>query len=343
MGKRIGKGNLKMETRILGQEFKVSSVGLGCMGFSHAYGEATQDQHAIEMIRSAYEMGYTLFDTAECYGTSDDPHANERVVGMALKPFRDKVQIVSKFGIHFDLNDGQVNHGLVPDSRPETIRKSIEGSLKRLQTDYIDLYFQHRIDSNVEPEIVAEIMAELIKEGKILHWGISEANEEYLRRANKVCPVTAVENRYSMMARQYESLFPVLEELGVGLVAFSPMANGLLTGEYDKNSKFDVNLDYRSKMPQFTDDAMDKNQELIGLLKQFADEKKATPGQISLAWMMCKQPYIVPIPGTRKVERMKENMGAADVILTLNEVNALDKALDNIEMSAVFGGSKVIK
>lgn len=160
-----------METRILGQGFKVSVVGLGCMGFSHAYVEATQDQQAIEMIRSAYEMGYTLFDTAECYGTSDDPHANKRVVGTALKPFRDKVQIVSKFGIHFDLNDGQVNHGLMTDSRPETIRRSIEGSLERLQTDDIDLYFQHRIDPNVEPETIAGIMDKLIREGKILHWG----------------------------------------------------------------------------------------------------------------------------------------------------------------------------
>ncbi|MDD3137419.1 MAG: aldo/keto reductase [Lachnospiraceae bacterium] len=332
-----------METRVLGQGFEVSAVGLGCMGFSHAYGEATQDQQAIEMIRSAYEMGYTLFDTAECYGTSDDPHANERLVGTALKPYRDKVQIISKFGIHFDLNDGQVNHALVPDSRPETIRKSIEGSLKRLQTDYIDLYFQHRIDPKVDPETVAGVMAELIEEGKILHWGISEANEEYLRRAHAVCPVTAVENRYSMMARQYECLFPVLEELGVGLVAFSPMANGLLTGKYDKNSKFDEKLDYRSNMPQFTAEAMDKNQELITLLNNIANEKHATAGQISLAWMLCKKPYIVPIPGTRKVERMKENMGSAAVELSFSEVRALDEALNSIEMSAVFGGSKIVK
>lgn len=222
------------------------------------------------------------------------------------------------------------------------IRTSVEGSLKRLQTDHIDLYFQHRIDPAVEPETVTEVMKELIKEGKILHWGISEANEAYLRRAHDVCPVTAVENRYSMMARQYEALFPVLEELGVGLVAFSPMANGFLTGKYGKGEQFDRKYDYRSNMPQFTDEAVEKNQELLSLLHRIAKEKNATPAQISMAWMLCKKPWIVPIPGTRKLERLKENAGSAEVMLTAEEVRSIDSTLDQMEMSEVFGGSKLV-
>lgn len=332
-----------MKTRILGRNLQVSAVGLGCMGFSHAYGAPTGRAETVQMLRNAYDLGYTFFDTAEVYGTQEEPHINEQLVGEALKPFRNHVQIASKFGIHFDMSSSQVNHPLVPDSRPEVIRSSVEGSLKRLQTDHIDLYFQHRIDPAVEPETVAEVMAELIKEGKILHWGISEANEEYLRRAHAVCPVTAVENRYSMMARQYEALFPVLEELGVGLVAFSPMANGFLTGKYGKGMQFDPKYDYRSNMPQFTDEAVEKNQELLDLLHHMAEEKSATPAQISMAWMLCKKPWIVPIPGTRKLERLKENAGAAEVKLTETEVQTLDDALEQIEMSEVFGGSRIVR
>lgn len=329
-----------MQNRTLGNGLKVSSVGLGCMGLSHGYGVPAEHHQAVALIQSAFEMGYTLFDTAECYGTAADPHANELLVGEAIKPFRNHVQLVTKFGIHFDMEDGQVNHGLIPDSRPEAIRASVEGSLKRLQTDYIDIYFEHRIDPAVEPETVAGIMSDLIREGKILYWGISEANADYLRRAHAVCPVTAVENRYSMMARQYEALFPVLEELNVGMIAFSPMANGFLTGKYGESSVFDAKLDYRSKMPQFAADAVDKNQALLDLLNQMAEEKNATQGQISLAWMLCKKPYIVPIPGTTKMERLRENAGAADVLLNTAEVQALDNALDSMEMSAVFGGSR---
>lgn len=332
-----------MKTRILGNNFQVSAVGLGCMGFSHAYGAPTGRAETVQMLRNAYDLGYTFFDTAEVYGTQEEPHINEQLVGEALKPFRNHVQIASKFGIHFDMSSSQVNAPLVPDSRPEVIRSSVEGSLKRLQTDHIDLYFQHRIDPAVEPETVAEVMAELIKEGKILHWGISEANEEYLRRAHAVCPVTAVENRYSMMARQYEALFPVLEELGVGLVAFSPMANGFLTGKYGKGTQFDPKYDYRSNMPQFTDEAVEKNQVLLDLLHHMAEEKSATPAQISMAWMLCKKPWIVPIPGTRKLERLKENAGAAEVNLTEAEVQTLDDALEQIEMSEVFGGSRIVR
>lgn len=331
-----------MNIRELGDGLRVSSVGLGCMGFSHAYGAPTERGEAIRMIRAAYDIGYTFFDTAEIYGTQDNPYENERLVGEALAPYRDKVQIATKFGIRFDLSSHQVPYPIIPDSRPERIRESVEGSLRRLQTDHIDLYFQHRIDPTVEPETVAGVMADLIREGKILHWGISEANEDYLRRAHAVCPVAAVENRYSMMARQYEALFPALEELGVGLVAFSPIANGFLSGAYGRDAKFDAKYDYRSNMPQFTPEAADQNRELLALLRRIAEEKNATPAQISLAWMLCKKPWIVPIPGTRKLERLKENAGAADVLLTADEVAALDKTLDAIPMSAVFGGTRVV-
>lgn len=331
-----------METRILGNRLTVSAMGLGCMGFSHAYGPPTERGEAISMIRRAFDLGYTFFDTAEVYGAPGAPHDNEWIVGEALKPVRKDVQIVSKFGIRFDETSPAVNKPLIPDARPEVIRASVEGSLRRLQTDRIDLYFQHRMDPGVEPETVAGVMSELIREGKILHWGVSEVSEDYLRRAHAVCPVTAVENRYSMMARQTETLFPALEELGVGLVAFSPMANGFLTGKYGKDAQFDKALDYRSGMPQFTPEAVEQNWELLALLNHLAAEKCATPAQISLAWMLCKKPWIVPIPGTRKLGRLQENAGAAEVRLTAREVTELDRALDTIPMSAVFGGSRVI-
>ena len=330
-----------METRVLGKDLSVSAVGLGCMGFSHAYGAPTDEKEALRLLRRAFDLGYTFFDTAEVYGTADNPHVNESLVGKAFADVKNHVVIATKFGLRFNFDSGKVPVPLIPDSRPETIRKSVEGSLKRLGTDHIDLYFQHRIDPSVEPEEVAGVMADLILEGKITHWGISEANEDYLRRANAVCPVTAVENRYSMMARHYESLFPVLEELGIGLVAFSPMANGFLTGQYGKGQHFDAATDYRATMPQFTDEAVDQNAALLKLLNDMAEEKHATPAQISLAWMLCKRPWIVPIPGTRKEQRMKENAGAADVQLTPDEVRALDDALDHMEMSAVFGGTAV--
>lgn len=341
-----------METRILGNkqlgsDLQVSAIGLGCMGFSHAYGAPTDEAEAVRLIREAHDdMGYTMFDTAEVYGTQDDPHANEVLVGKALAPIRDEVQIISKFGIGFDYDDGQVNHGLVPDARPATIRKSIDGTLQRLGTDHLDLYFQHRIDPKVEPETVAEVMGDLIKQGKILHWGISEATEDYLRRAHAVTPVTAIENRYSMMARWHEALFPVLEELGVGFVAFSPLANGFLTGTVKRGAvdAFKANPgDYRAAMPQYTDEAIEKNQALIDLLGRLAADHDVTDAQVSLAWMMAKKPYIVPIPGSRKESRLRENAGAAEVKLSTDEVAAIDAALDAMDLSAVFGGSKVEK
>ena len=330
-----------MNQRSLGG-LTVSDVGFGCMGISHAYGAPLEKEEAVRLLRTAAEAGYTLFDTAEVYGTQEDPHANERLAGEALQPIRDKVQIVTKFGIRFDTNAGVVPYPLITDARPERIRESVEGSLRRLRTDRIDLYFQHRIDAATPPEEVAGGMADLIREGKILHWEISEASEDYLRRAHAVCPVTAVEKRYSMMARHYEALFPVLEELGVGFVAFSPMANGFLTGKYGKDAKFDGRYDYRASMPQFTEEAVEKNQELLALLTGLAVEKNATPAQISLAWMLCKKPWIVPIPGTRNPERLRENAGAAEVLLTAAEVQKLDETLEGMEMSQVFGGTKIV-
>ncbi len=332
-----------METRVLGRDLTVSAVGLSCMGFSHAYGAPVEEHEAVRLLGRAAEMGYTFFDTAEVYGTPEDPHINEELVGRALAPYRNRVVIATKFGLKFDMESGKVPYPLIPDSRPATIRKAVDGSLSRLGTDHIDLYFQHRIDPEVGPEEVAGVMADLIREGKITHWGISEANEDYLRRAHSVCPVTAVQNRYSMMARHYEVLFPVLEELGVGLVAFSPMANGFLTGRYGKREHFDSKYDYRASMPQFTDEAVDQNQKLLELLRKMAEEKQATPAQISLAWMLCRHAWIVPIPGTRREERMAENAGAAAVKLTAEEVKALDEALDHMEMSAVFGGTAIKK
>ncbi|MDE6617977.1 MAG: aldo/keto reductase [Clostridiales bacterium] len=329
-----------MQTRILGKDLKVSAVGFGCMGLSHASGTPTDKDTAVRVLRSVYEMGYTFFDTAECYtGVNPDGSEsnNEEIVGEALKTIRDKVVIATKFGVHHG------ESGLIMDSCPETIRKSVEGSLKRLGTDYIDLYYQHRIDPKVSAEEVAETVKELIKEGKVLHWGISEANEDYLRRAHAVCPITAIQNRYSMMARWHENLFPVLEELNIGYVAFSPMANGFLTAQYDKDSQFEKGTDYRSRMPQFDKDNIDKNRDLLAFIIDLARKYHATPAQISLAWMMNKKPYIVPIPGTRKTDRAKENAGAADIVLTVNEVAAIDKALNEMPMSAVFGGSPAQK
>lgn len=331
-----------MERRLLG-ELTVSPVGLGCMGMSHAYGAPADKDAMMTLIADAVEMGYTLFDTAEVYGTEHNPHDNEELLGEALKPYRDKVVITTKFGLTFDKSHEPGPYPLIPGSRPESIRNAVEGSLRRLQTDHIDLYLQHRIDPEVEPETVAETMAGLIKEGKILHWGISETTEEYLRRAHIVCPVTAIQNRYSMMARWNEDIFPTLEELNVGFIAFSPFANGLLTDFYTADSKFNPQNDYRAAMPQFSRESFEENEILLQLIRRLADEKHATPSQISLAWMLCKKPYIVPIPGTRHLCRLKENIGAADIELTAEEVAAIDHQLDEIPMSDVFGGSKVTK
>lgn len=330
-----------MNYRNLGNRgLRVSAIGLGCMGMSHAYGAPAGHREMAELLAKAVELGYDFFDTAEVYGTPDNPHDNEELLGNALKPYRNKVVIATKFGIRFDKESGRVPYPLIPDSRPETIRRSVEGSLRRLQTNYIDLYYQHRPDPQIPIEEVAGTMQDLIKEGKVLYWGLSEASEEDIRRANAVCPLTAVQDRYSMMARWHEALFPVLEELGIGLVAFSPLANGLLSDRYNAASHFDAGTDYRAGMPQFQPDSYDKNRELLQLIRYIASKKNATPAQISLAWMLCKKPWIVPIPGTRKPDRLQENAGAADITLSEEEVKQIDQALDAMPMSGVFGGTK---
>ena len=326
-----------MEKRRLGAtNFFVNPVGLGCMGFSHAYGAAIEKSAAIKTIREAYELGYNFFDTAECYtGENIDGSTsnNEELVGEALKDVRDKVVIATKFGVAHNLD-----RSLTLDSSPATIRKSVDGSLKRLDIETIDLYYQHRIDPKIEPETVAAVMNELIKAGKIRSWGISEANEEYLRRAHKICPVTAIQNRYSLMARWHEKLFPVLEELGITFVAFSPLANGLLSGAYTKAENFSETDDYRNMMPQFTAGGIEKAKDLLALLQKLAAEKDSTPAQISLAWMICKKPYIVPIPGSRKLSRLKENFGAGEIFLSPNEIADIDAKLDTMNFE-IFGGS----
>lgn len=331
-----------MTYRTLGLSgLRVSAIGLGCMGMSHAYGAPADRRDMAELLSDAVDMGYTFFDTAESYGSAASPHDNEELLGEALKPFRDRIVLATKFGISFENPNTSGTHAVITDSRPEVIRRSVEGSLRRLQTDHIDLYYQHRTDPEVEPETVASVMADLIKEGKILHWGTSEASEEYLRRAHRVCPVTAVQNRYSMMARQHEELFPVLEELGIGFVAFSPLANGLLTDCYTADTTFDPATDYRASMPQFRPESFEQNRPLFALIGSLAEEHHATPSQIALAWMMNKKPWIVPIPGTRHLCWLKENIGAADIHLTAEQVENIDAALGAMRMSEVFGGSPI--
>lgn len=315
-------------------EWEISPVGLGCMGITHASGAPMSVPEGTKVIQQAFEMGYTFFDTAECYtGINPDGTTayNEEVIGKAIRPFRDKIVLATKCG---------VQHGgdrLILDSRPETIRKSVEGSLKRLETDYIDLYYQHRIDPNVPPEEVAGTMAELIQEGKIRAWGISETTEEYLRKAHGVCPVAAIQNRYSMMARWHESIFPVVEELGIAYVAFSPLANGFLSGQYDQNTKFDKDSDFRARMPQYTSEGMERAKELLSLLNEMATDRNATPAQISLAWMLCKKSWIIPIPGSRRPERLQENLEAAQIELSEAEIAEIDMKLNQMDL-LVFGG-----
>lgn len=278
-----------MEYRVLGLSgLRVSAIGLGCMGMSHAYGAPADRKEMTELLALAVDMGYTFFDTAEVYGTNMNPHDNEELLGDALKPFRDKIVIATKFGLTFDKSSECGPYPLIPNSKPKSIRLAVEGSLARLKTDHLDLYYQHRIDPQVEPEEVADTMAYLIKEGKVLHWGISEAGEDYIRRAHKVCPITAIQNRYSMMARWHENLFPSLEELGIGFVAFSPLANGLLSACYDVKSVFNPQNDYRATMPQFKKESFERNKPLLDLINHLADQHHATPAQISLAWMLQK-------------------------------------------------------
>jgi len=311
-----------MQKRKLGNSnLEVSAVGLGCMGMSYAYGPAGDKQEMIALLRSAVERGVTFFDTAEVYG----PFTNEELVGEALAPFRGQVVIVTKFGIKIDPSGQQV-----VDSRPERIKQSAEGSLKRLKVDAIDLYYQHRVDPNVPIEDVAGTVKELIREGKVKYFGLSEPGVQTIRRAHAIQPVTAVQSEYSLWWRRpEEELMPTLQELGVGFVPFSPLGKGFLTGKIDENTKFDSS-DFRNIVPRFTPEARKANLALVDLLRKIAERKKATPAQIALSWLLAQKPWIVPIPGTTKLNRVEENIGAADVELTSDDLREIDSAASKI-------------
>lgn len=322
-----------MKKRQLG-DLTVSAVGYGCMGLSHAYGPALDRQTAIRRIREAYEAGYTLFDTAELYvGRYADgsPAVNEEVVGEAVRPFRDRIILATKGGLRWE------GRKTVPDASRTSIRASVEHSLRRLGVETIDLYYQHRQDPAHEPEEVAETFAELIREGKIRHWGISNAKKDYIARADAVCKVTAVQLRYSMMARWTEDLFPLLEERRIGAVAYSPIANGFLSGKVHPADQYDAATDFRRFMPQYQKEEQEKSRSLLAMIERLAAEKGATPAQIALAWVLCRKPWIVPIPGTTKAERIRENAAAAEIVLTAEEMRAIDEKLDAMDLR-VFGG-----
>jgi aryl-alcohol dehydrogenase-like predicted oxidoreductase len=313
-----------MRKRILGKSgLEVSAIGLGCMGMSYGYGPAADKKEMIALIHAAVDRGVTFFDTAEVYG----PYANEELVGEALAPFKGKVVIATKFGIH--MKEGKQ----VLNSKAASIRQSIEGSLKRLRIDAIDLYYQHRVDPDVPIEEVAGTVQELIKAGKLKHWGLSEASAETIRRAHAVLPVTAIQSEYSMMWRQpEEELLPALEKLGIGFVPFSPLGKGFLTGRFDKNATFNSS-DFRSIVPRFKPENLDTNQVLVKLIKEIAAGKNATPAQIALAWVLAQRPWIAPIPGTTKMHRLEENLAAADIELTREQLRDLNSALDKIEIA----------
>jgi len=313
-----------MEKRMLGKSnLEVSAIGLGCMGMSFGYGPAADKNEMIALIRSAVEQGITFFDTAEVYG----PYTNEVLVGEALAPFRKDVVIATKFG--FKIQDGK-QAGL--DSRPKHIREVAEASLKRLNIEVIDLFYQHRVDPSVPIEDVAGAVKDLIQEGKVKHFGLSEAGAQTIRRAHAVQPVTALQSEYSLWTRTPEDvIIPTLEELGIGFVPFSPLGKGFLTGKMDENTKFD-STDFRNILPRFTPDALKANQVLVDLLGTMATRKKATPAQIALAWLLAQKPWIVPIPGTTKAHRLAENNGAAAVELTADDLREIEEAAAKIKV-----------
>jgi aryl-alcohol dehydrogenase-like predicted oxidoreductase len=316
-----------MKTRLLGRGLGVSAIGLGCMGMDHAYGAPADREEMIKLIRRAVELGCNFFDTAVIYG-----EANEILLGKALEIFnREDVIIATKFGIYGqEMVDGKLENLL--NSKPDSIREQLEGSLERLGVDYIDLYYQHRVDPEVEPEVVAGVMKELLAEGKIKHWGLSNAPLDYLRRAHAVCPVTCIENQYSMVFREPEDeIFKVCEELGIGFVAYSPLGNGFLSGKYDANTVYPEG-DFRNKMGRFSPEVMQKNQVLLDLLKEIADSKNATSAQIVLAWELAQKPWIVPIPGTTKMHRLEENLGGAAIELGPEELKDINAALDALDI-----------
>ncbi|HEE9786766.1 TPA: aldo/keto reductase [Enterobacter soli] len=312
-----------MQQRQLGQNgLTVSALGLGCMGLSSGYGPATDKQQAISLIRAAVEKGVTFFDTAEIYG----PFVNEEVVGEALAPVRDQVVIATKFG--FDCEQP----GQVLNSRPEHIRAAVEGSLARLKTDYIDLYYQHRVDPDVPVEDVAGTVADLIAEGKVKHFGLSEAGIGTIRRAHAVCPVAALQSEYSLWWRQPEQeILPLLAELNIGFVPFSPLGKGFLTGAIDATTTFESG-DFRNIVPRFSEESRQANQQLVDIVKELATELGVTPAQIALAWLLAKAPWIVPIPGTTKLHRLEENLGAASVTLSPVALSHINAALEQIDV-----------
>lgn len=313
-----------MKKRTLGQGLEVSALGFGCMGLNFSYGHALSNEDSIKLVRAAVERGVTFFDTAEVYG----PHTNEEVVGEALRPVRDQVVIATKFG--FNIQDGKTV-GL--DSRPEQIKRVADASLKRLGVDVIDLFYQHRVDPNVPIEDVAGAVKDLIAEGKVKHFGLSEPGAQTVRKAHAVQPVTALQNEYSLWTRGPETngILQACEELGIGLVAYSPLGKGFLTGAISKDSKLAEN-DFRKILPRFTPEAMEKNQALIDLIRRVADETKASPAQIALAWLLAQKPWIVPIPGTTKLHRLEENLAAADVHLTSKDLAELDQLAAQIQV-----------
>jgi aryl-alcohol dehydrogenase-like predicted oxidoreductase len=313
-----------MEKRKLGKSnLEVSAIGFGCMGLSFGYGPAVDKQQGISLIRAAVERGVTFFDTAEVYG----PFANEELLGEALAAFRDQVVIATKFG--FNIVEGKQS-GL--NSRPEHIKEVAEASLKRLKTDRIDLFYQHRVDPGVPMEDVAGAVKDLIRQGKVRHFGLSEAGVESIRRAHSVQPVTALQSEYSLFWMEPEQeVIPTLEELGIGFVPFSPLGKGFLTGAISKDTQFDKN-DFRNVVPRFSPENREANQALVDLIGEFAKQKKASPAQIALAWLLAQKPWVVPIPGTTKLLRLEENIGAADVTLTAADVRRLDEATSKLEL-----------
>ncbi|KEC73365.1 UNVERIFIED_ORG: aryl-alcohol dehydrogenase-like predicted oxidoreductase [Rhizobium esperanzae] len=314
-----------MQTRELGKSgLQVSALGLGCMGLSYGYGPATDVQEAVKLIRRAYERGVTFFDTAEAYG----PYKNEELLGEALAPFRSEVVIATKFGFSFDANGGQ--SGM--NSRPEHIRTVADQALKRLKTDVIDLFYQHRVDPDVPIEDVAGTVKSLISEGKVKHFGLSEAGAQTIRRAHAVQPVTALQSEYSLWWREPEQeILPTLEELGIGFVPFSPLGKGFLTGAINETTTFD-SKDFRNIVPRFSQEARKANQALVDLLAKIAARKKATSAQVALAWLLTQKPWIVPIPGTTKLHRLEENIGAAEVELTADDLASIESALVTIKV-----------
>lgn len=313
-----------MQKRKLGNEgLEVSAIGLGCMGMSFSYYPFPEKEDAINLIHKAIEQGVNFFDTAEVYG----PYTNEELVGEALAPYRGKVVIATKFG--FNIQDGKM---VGVNSKPEQIRKAVEGSLKRLKIDSIDLLYQHRVDPNVPIEDVAGTVKNLIKEGKVKYFGLSEAGARTIRKAHAVQPVSALQSEYSLWTRQHEQeIIPAIEELGIGLVAFSPLGKGFLTGKIDEKTKFQQG-DFRSTLPRFTEEARKANAVLLDLINEFAQRKNATPAQIALAWVLAQKPWIVPIPGTTKLHRLTENIGAATIELTSKELKQIDEASSHIKI-----------